>query len=148
LLSDIGYSPNETLLEEYEKFKSDAASRSPDYEDFLVSVCSDFPHLFGTRLVVLFDAVDECHSNHQDDILHLIDMLSESKILVYVTTRDHLDSTIKFNLPPESKTLRIYASDADIKNYLREKFEKVRAKFEDGMKERIIDRISVGANGM
>jgi hypothetical protein len=148
LLSDIGPSPNESLIAKYEKFQSDAADRNPNYEDFLVSVCKKFSKLLGTRLIVLFDALDECCSSYQDEILQLIDIMSKSEIPVYVTTRDHLEKTVKFNLPTNTKALCIYARDADIGNYLAKKFEKVRVGFEDGVKEAIIKRITEGSKGM
>jgi hypothetical protein len=147
LLSDISCQPSEALLRDYENLYSNSEHGCPDYEEFLISICSKFSSLSASRVVVLFDALDECDPSYQDDVLHLIETLNESEIFVYVTTRDHLDTRIKFNLS-DTRSLRICASDRDIRNYLEQRFQKVRVKFEDGVKDRIIDRIAAGGNGM
>jgi hypothetical protein len=146
LLSDISYSPNKILLEEFENFKSN----STNYKEFFISVCSKFSNLLGSRIIVLFDAMDECHSSYQNDVLQFIDALIKANVWVYVTARDYLKAGIMFHWPPGTSARRISANDDDIKNYVREKMATVRVEFKDKdkIKEQIITRICDGANGM
>ena len=151
LVSDISDPPDSLLVEAYEKFKTRSRNGPPNFPDcvdFFVTICEDFASLF-KRVVVLFDAFDECDPVRHGQIVDLIQNINDSGVPVYVTTRDHLGVPFLCNELQKTDSLPIAARDDDIENYLREEIKGRHLTINDeGLKEDIIKRITKGIDGL
>jgi hypothetical protein len=145
-MSDISNPPNKALLDAYETAKSRDTTPS---EDLFIDITNKFSKLFG-KVVVFFDALDECDPEKQVDICEIINKLNAGGIWTYVTARSHTVEFLRPNLASEPKYLWIAARDEDVQNFVW--YEMRRRTRGIGLRpdvERdIISQITEGVNGM
>lgn len=67
------------------------------------------------RTYVVFDAIDECSDEFQEEIFSLLANLHSSKFRLLVSTRPHLQLQVQLGEP---RVLEIVADQADMKNYI------------------------------
>ena len=118
------------------------ASR-PDYSTFIrlfTSVAIQF-----SKVYILFDAFDECRSEHQWKIVSLISQFTLSHFKIFITSRPHLG--LLEELSVNGITLKISASNGDIQKYLSERLETQRH-LSKSLKTKIVGKLSRGADGM
>lgn len=111
---------------------------SPSF-DSLVTLFTSVSKQF-TIVYVLIDAIDECHSEYQEDVIALIHQLSESSIKVMCTSRDHLEMH-------DSASLTVKAKPTDIRKYITSKLRKER-QIGEALRERIVEQLTLQAEGM
>jgi hypothetical protein len=98
------------------------------------------------RVYICFDAFDECSVELQDKILSLVHQLSgPPNARVFLTSRPHVERLSR--LPGSAWTLTIEASDTDVHRYLSSRLANERH-LKDGIKNKIMDKLSKGAKGM
>jgi hypothetical protein len=146
-MADISHPPDSALLDIYDQLKDQSRNTTPDFTKIFISNSTKFPELFG-KIVVLFDAFDECDPSHQATIRKLIGTFNSSGISTYITTRSHNISYVPENLPKDTKLLPIAAREEDIKNYIREELKRREITINTDHEAAIIERISEGAGGM
>jgi hypothetical protein len=146
LMSDISNPPNKALLDTYETAKSRDTTLS---EDFFIDLIIKFSKLFG-KVVVFFDALDECDPQKQVDICEIINKLNTGGIWTYVTARSHTVEFLRPNLTPEPKYLPIAARDEDVQNFVW--YEMRRRTRGIGLRHDVerdmVSRITEGVDGM
>jgi hypothetical protein len=144
LMADISNPPDKDLLEFYETIKRKARNTTPDFSNLFTDTCTKFPSLFG-RVVVLFDAFDECDPSEQATISALIETFNTCGIRTYITTRHHKRSDL-----PENQThyLEITAKDDDVRNYVQQEMQRRRIKLDSELEGSIVGRVSEGVGGM
>jgi len=140
--ADISNPPDASLLQALETAKQ--LSRSPDFASIFTASCTKFQNLFG-KVVVLFDAFDECEPNEQVTIAGLIETFNTSGVQTYVTTRPQYISALPGR---DTRHLKIAARDEDIKNYIHQEIKRRKIKLNLKSEEGIVDRISQGVEGM
>jgi hypothetical protein len=114
LMADINYSPDSSLLESYEELKKRS---DPDFAEFFTTTCTTFSHLFG-KVVVFFDALDECDPREHVTICDNIRQLQSHGIRTFLTTRFHEDSILRDRLPYDSTHVPISAQKGDVGNFV------------------------------
>src|SRR5271170_746006 len=70
-MADISNPPDKDLLECYETVKRKARNNTPNFSTLFMDTCARFPSLFGSGVIVLFDAFDECDPRQQATICAL-----------------------------------------------------------------------------
>jgi hypothetical protein len=85
---------------------------------FLVSFRQLFP------VYVVIDALDECNSQHLDEILSLFSTLEKSKFKLLISTRPHLQD-LSHRLS-SIELFTISANETDIQNYILSRLRKER----------------------
>lgn len=135
----------ETCPPEVEKAYTTFSRRGsdPDYKtllDLLLSVSHQF-----TAVYILIDAFDEVDLEQQETFLSLIQRMSQNSIKTLVTCRPHLEICREFETI--GLCVWISAHDTDIKEYLSVRLNK-RKHLASCLKEKIIERLRAGADGM
>jgi hypothetical protein len=117
-----------------------------DLIDIFKTYCNEFSSM-SLNIIVLFDAFDECDSEHYGNIISIIREFNESGIRVYITTRDYLNTYLCDEFKVQS--LKIKADDYDVKNFVTLELEKPKTqKISHDLKLNIIEKVTHEVNGM
>lgn len=120
---------------------------SLEVQSFLVDICEGHGLTF-----VVIDAIDECSiSRERGLILSALKKLTKSSTKVVITGRPSLEDVN--NCLANYLSIRVVASDNDIRNYLEERISentkfKTRIVSVDGLVEQTITKIVLSASGM
>ena len=96
---------------------------------------------------VIFDALDECKDEGLGEIFQLIQMISESQIGVFMTTRPHILGHLQTRFPNARVMEDIKADEEDIHNFLERRIQCNREFIDPRFTDEIIREIG-GAQGM
>ena len=127
-------------------------NKLPEFDDLLEALkdaCNNICSPNSRELYVIFDGLDECSPNRQNEIGSLIRrLLGFSGVRVYITTRPKTtaETCITSDFPDPFR-IQIAARVEDINNYLTRElgeYETISQEF----KEKIVERISEEVEGM
>jgi hypothetical protein len=114
----------------------------------LVECVEQFSFVF-----LVIDAFDECAEDQRPIILKWLQLLVESRVRIFITSRPHVRDSPDFceddelqRWLQESNPLEILASQSDIKSYLHDKLKTVK-RCNAQLKDKILTTISTKAQG-
>jgi hypothetical protein len=100
-----------------------------------------------SAIFVVLDALDECEDTQRDGVIWLIRRLVEEKIKVFLTSRYHLEHTIRTKFC-SMITFNISANDIDIQRYLVARLARDQPRLSAALKDEIINSVIAQAGGM
>lgn len=125
----------------YKTFRS--RGKTPELQhllEALIIVSKSF-----TCSIIILDALDECDKVQRRSLLQVLRRLTRPTFKIFATSRPHLmDGKDYFN---ESSSIWIAAESTDIVNFLNTRVNEERPRYRK-LKARIIEKISVSANGV
>jgi hypothetical protein len=121
-------------------------------ETFFLSLLVECVERFSSVFLVI-DAFDECAEDQRPTILKWLQLLLESRLRIFLTSRPHVRDSPDFCQDDElqrwlleSNPLEILASQSDIKRYLQDKLKTV-IRCDEQLKTKILTTISTKAQG-
>lgn len=123
-------------------------NRKPQIQDLelaLLHVCQDFDRVF-----IAIDALDECDEamRRKTFLLSLAKLQQTPRIRLFITSRPHLED-IRKALDPALQ-VKVQASDADLRKYLRKKIEESGNAdiIDEDFRQHLIETVAKGAQNM
>lgn len=116
----------------------------------LIEILEDYNIHFSretrSKMVVMFDALDDCDERYFRQMVKLIRNLNKLGIRAYATAREHCDYELS---QLEAKRLKIQAKVDDVEKYLFETLEERETERTDPeFRKEIINVIAEGVDGM
>ena len=150
IIFQLGVIPD-SLRTAYDRSKKEGMSMQPN-ETIFLSLLVECVEKFSSVLLVI-DAFDECAEDQRPIILKWLQILIESRLRIFLTSRPHVRDSPDFceddelqRWLRESNPLEIIASQSDIESYLQDKLKTVKRCGEQ-LKNKIVTTISTKAQG-
>ena len=136
LIYQIGALPAQLLIL-YQDSKAGFPPKPSALLDLIATCVAQF-----SSCHVLFDGLDECTDSQQDEIISLIRQLRITSMRIFLTSQPQLSPRIAEL--GEHSTCEIIASEGDLENYIKQRFEVAKTEIKDPLLKELVS----GAEGM